>query len=357
MLGFRKWTFRGSINSFCVTFFSTVQTNSEWEFCEPVIRSGASRGSGENTWERLIWQVTSAAQPRQAGRQFAWQALDNIWARNKSLSVSLWCGRWSQSPASSGQHEATQPPSADCPETIINSRNTWKILRPLNRPIKIFETNLWHWACFVSAERCVTSVRSAGERTAVSGVWLGLSVDLWQEIAGSALFTRSENHWVKQLGAPPPPRLEAAGTRQLRTDSWQLDTASGLAHSSQSRSNYQVKTTYNVTLTAVQASPNATDTIHELVVKHDSWPQGDSVIQAASVRDTCYRALSGLGTLYTGWWGGGEQVMDSNAGLSGTLTLTTTGWHTVSGPGCQTPWSGAVSSSRPAPASPPTAQA
>ena len=112
--------------------------------------------------------------------------------------------------------------SADCPETIINSRNTWKILRPLNRPIKIFETNLWHWACFVSAERCVTSVRSAGERTAVSGVWLGLSVDLWQEIAGSALFTRSENHWVKQLGAPPPARLEAAGTRQLRTDSWQL---------------------------------------------------------------------------------------------------------------------------------------
>ena len=194
--------------------------------------------------------------------------------------------------------------------------------------------------------RALCDIR-AGGRTAVSEVWLGLSVDLWQEIAGSALSTRSENHWVKQLGALEPAlRLDsscseaAAGTRQLHsTDSW--DTASGLAHSSQSRSNYQVKTTYNVTLTAVQASPNATDT-HYMNCSLWSTILGHRVTvlyrRGVSVTPVTGRYL-GSGH-FTGWWGGGEQVMNSNAdtGQGQHMILTTTGWHIVTA--CPMVWLG-----------------
>ena len=83
----------------------------------------------------------------------------------------------------------------------------------------------------------------------------------WESLSKAA-WSPSQRGWI------------AAAVRLLAYDSWvtadSCDTASGLALSSQSRSNYQVKTTYDVTLTAVQARPNATDTLHELVVSHNT---------------------------------------------------------------------------------------
>ena len=50
------------------------------------------------------------------------------------------------------------------PETSINSRNTWKILRPLNRPIKIVETIYDIWHVLFQRGTSGTSVRP-GERS------------------------------------------------------------------------------------------------------------------------------------------------------------------------------------------------
>ena len=140
---------------------------------------GAVPRVGRETWEILIWPAVP--QPRSDDKSVYkhWIISGPVIRGGSPLRSSQWvqCGKWSQSSVSSGQPARGRlslcPP--DWPETIINSRNTWRILRPLNRPIKIFETNLWHWTCFVSALCDIC----AGERT-VSGVW----ADLWQEMRG-----------------------------------------------------------------------------------------------------------------------------------------------------------------------------